>query len=388
MKRSNRLPIRTLVRLIVGRWRHADTVAEHVVRSRISLQSTLEKERARADRSGNPLYWVILRLTAADATPDALLRLADLVAARVRETDEVGCYDDTSVCAILPETDRAGADDLAADLPRLAVKEQLSPMVTIASYHPGEPAFRESATEGREVRSSRTPATTGNRRSVRSSSSVANDEESQESSGRDRFLVTMPRGKRIFDIVGATITLVLASPIMVAAAIAVRLSSPGPILFVQRRSGHGGRAFAMYKFRTMHVDAEAMKASLRHLSEQDGPAFKMRNDPRVSRLGRLLRQSSIDELPQLFNVLKGDMSLVGPRPPTLDEVQKYRHWYLRRLDVTPGITCIWQVSGRAQVTFESWMRMDIRYIQGYSVWQDVALLTATVPAILFRRGAH
>ena len=205
---------------------------------------------------------------------------------------------------------------------------------------------------------------------------------------KEHLLLRMPMWKRAIDIVGASLGLLLASPILLAAAVAVKISSPGPIIFAQRRAGLGGRPFSMYKFRSMYIDAEALKAKLRHLNEQDGPAFKIKNDPRVTPVGRFLRSSSIDELPQLINVLQGHMSLVGPRPPTFDEVTKYRTWYGRRLDVTPGITCIWQVIGRNQVTFETWMRMDIQYILNYGLRQDLTLLIATVPAVLLRLLGH
>ena len=192
--------------------------------------------------------------------------------------------------------------------------------------------------------------------------------------------------KRLCDIVGSTFGLLLAAPVLVLAAIAVRLSSTGPVLFGQRRAGLGCSPFTMYKFRSMYVDAEVRKQELRHLNEQDGPAFKIKNDPRVTPVGRFLRATSIDELPQLFNVLKGDMSLVGPRPPTFDEVGEYRRWYLRRLDVTPGLTCTWQVEGRSRVSFEQWMRMDLQYIDRQSLWLDFKLIAKTLPALLLRRG--
>jgi len=143
----------------------------------------------------------------------------------------------------------------------------------------------------------------------------------------------------------------------------------------------------MYKFRSMVVDADKLKSQLAHLNEQDGPAFKSTNDPRVTRIGRFIRKTSIDELPQLWNVLKGDMSLVGPRPPTYDEVEQYKPWYRRRLEVTPGLTCIWQVEGRSRVTFEEWMRMDARYMHRPTIWQDLRLIFATIPAVLLGRGA-
>jgi lipopolysaccharide/colanic/teichoic acid biosynthesis glycosyltransferase len=158
------------------------------------------------------------------------------------------------------------------------------------------------------------------------------------------------------------------------------------VFFKQRRAGLGGRPFTIYKFRTMVVDAEAQKSQLRHKSEQDGPAFKIKHDPRITRIGRILRESSLDELPQLFNVLKGDMSLVGPRPLPVDESEGCATWHRRRLDVTPGLTCIWQVHGRSSVSFVEWIRMDRRYIRALSIWQDIKLMLLTIPSILMRRG--
>jgi lipopolysaccharide/colanic/teichoic acid biosynthesis glycosyltransferase len=150
----------------------------------------------------------------------------------------------------------------------------------------------------------------------------------------------------------------------------------------------GGKPFIMYKFRTMVMTAERQQEQLMALNEQQGPVFKIRNDPRITRLGRLLRTTSIDELPQLWNVLKGEMSLVGPRPPLEKEVRQYQRWQRQRLDVTPGLTCIWQVQGRSTIAFTEWMRMDLRYVRSRSILRDIGLLLRTVPAVLFRRGAN
>jgi lipopolysaccharide/colanic/teichoic acid biosynthesis glycosyltransferase len=197
----------------------------------------------------------------------------------------------------------------------------------------------------------------------------------------------MPWWKRVIDIVGAGLGLLILSPLLIAVAVAMKLTCPGPVIFKQRRAGLGGRPFTIYKFRTMCVDAEAKKDQLRPLNEQDGPAFKMEHDPRVTRLGRFLRKSSIDELPQLFNVLKGDMSLVGPRPLPVDESAACERWQKQRLDVTPGLTCIWQVAGRNQVTFAEWVRMDVAYMRRRTIFHDLSILIRTIPAVLLRRGA-
>ena len=201
------------------------------------------------------------------------------------------------------------------------------------------------------------------------------------------LLRRLPWWKRGIDIFGALVGLVMLSPIMILSGLAIKVTSPGPVIFKQRRAGLGGVPFWIYKFRTMMVDAEQRKAELRPLSEQDGPAFKLSDDPRLTKVGKFLRETSLDELPQLWNVLKGDMSLVGPRPLPMDESAECARWQRRRLDVTPGLTCIWQVKGRSRVTFDEWMRMDVNYIRRRNIWHDVKILTQTIPAVLLRRGA-
>ncbi len=193
--------------------------------------------------------------------------------------------------------------------------------------------------------------------------------------------------KRLLDIgIAATVLLVL-SPLFAAIAIIIKLTSPGPVLFVQDRVGMNQRRFRLYKFRSMVVDAEQRKKEFAHLNEQDGPAFKINNDPRITPVGRFIRKTSIDELPQLINVLKGEMSLVGPRPPLPDEVSQYQWLFRRRLSVKPGITCVWQISGRNGVSFDEWMNMDRHYVENWSLWLDIKILLLTVPAVLFCRGA-
>ena len=186
---------------------------------------------------------------------------------------------------------------------------------------------------------------------------------------------------------GATIGLIFACPIFIVVAALIKLESPGPVFFRQWRTGRGGCPFQMYKFRSMVVDAELRKHNLLGLNEQDGPAFKLADDPRITQLGKFLRGTSLDELPQLWNVLRGEMSLVGPRPLPCEESNSCLDWQRRRLDVTPGLTGIWQVRGRSEVTFNEWVRMDLEYIERRSLWQDAKILFATVPAVIKRRGA-
>jgi exopolysaccharide biosynthesis polyprenyl glycosylphosphotransferase len=193
--------------------------------------------------------------------------------------------------------------------------------------------------------------------------------------------------KRVTDIVLAGAWLILLFPAMLAIAVVIRLTSPGPAIFRQERCGLNGRRFVFYKFRSMCQDAEAMRASLEHLSSRQ-LAFKMPNDPRLTGVGRWLRKFSVDELPQLWNVLKGDMSLVGPRPALPAEVEQYKGWQRRRLRMRPGLTCLWAVSGRDTVDFETWMKLDMQYIDNWSLALDWKIILRTIPQLLSGRGAH
>ncbi len=211
----------------------------------------------------------------------------------------------------------------------------------------------------------------------------------------DEFVVTLCREqpliqllvKRGIDAGLSLAVLVVLFPLMAVVAILIKLTSPGPVIFAQDRVGMNQRRFKLYKFRSMVADAERHKAKLLHLNERDGPVFKIANDPRITPLGRFIRRTSIDELPQLFNVLIGEMSLVGPRPPLPEEVKKYKWMFRHRLCVKPGITCIWQVSGRQGVSFDRWMQMDHEYIENWSIWLDLRILLKTIPAVLTSRGA-
>ncbi|MBM4369972.1 MAG: sugar transferase [Deltaproteobacteria bacterium] len=193
--------------------------------------------------------------------------------------------------------------------------------------------------------------------------------------------------KRTIDVIGASVGLLLIGPLMLAVAALIKLEDGGPVLFVQQRSGLYGRTFPMYKFRSMVVDAEAKKSALEQHNEMSGPVFKMQRDPRITRIGALIRKTSIDELPQLWNVLRGEMSVVGPRPPLPSEVARYERWQMRRLSMKPGLTCIWQVSGRNRVDFDNWMRLDLEYIDNWSLFLDVKLILQTFPVVITGRGA-
>jgi lipopolysaccharide/colanic/teichoic acid biosynthesis glycosyltransferase len=192
--------------------------------------------------------------------------------------------------------------------------------------------------------------------------------------------------KRAWDIAGALVLIALLSPILLATLVILTITTKGKPLFIQERVGYCGKRFKMIKFRTMRLDAD----KLQHLvqNEKDGPIFKNRIDPRITRIGRILRKTSIDEMPQLFNVLAGSMALVGPRPPVPQEVEKYEPWQRRRLAIKPGLTCLWQVSGRSEVAFEDWVRMDLWYVKNQNLKTDAKLLAKTPTSVVSGRGAY
>ena len=194
--------------------------------------------------------------------------------------------------------------------------------------------------------------------------------------------------KRLLDILIALSTLIFFSPFFVIVALLIKITSKGPIFYTQTRVGRGGSEFEMIKFRSMVVNASDMKIDLSHANEMDGPVFKMKNDPRITSIGRFIRKHSIDELPQIINILKGEMSVVGPRPPLPKEVVEYQDWQKQRLAVTPGLTCIWQVSGRNNLSFEEWMNMDIEYIENWSLLLDIKLIFKTFAVVFSGDGAY
>lgn len=189
---------------------------------------------------------------------------------------------------------------------------------------------------------------------------------------------TYEKSKRLLDIMGSIIGLILTSPIFIIVALAIRIESKGNVIFTQKRVGLNGKEFNMYKFRSMVVNAEDLKEKLKDNNEMSGPMFKMRDDPRITKVGKFIRKTSIDELPQLFNILRGEMSFVGPRPSLPNEVKEFEDWIMKRLCVKPGLTCYWQVMGRNNIDFEEWMKLDIKYINDRSFWLDIKLILKTV----------
>ena len=367
------------------------------------MAAVLRRERARCDRQNGQFSIVLFRFNTG-VSDRALYRVAATLLKLIRETDELGRYDERTLSAVLPDTDTTGAAMLVSRLHRTTPAAQ--PCTSTIYTYPepsaeGRPFVLETPRGlsqderdqppgnghggGRISSADRAVTPSGGNGPAVDPHRPVNIE---TRSMADLFAEPLPWWKRALDMAIAGSAIVVASPLMIGAALAVRLSSPGPVIFTQLRTGLGGRPFRIYKFRTMVVDAERKQAALKAMSEQDGPAFKLKNDPRIFTAGKWLRKLSIDELPQLFNVLKGDMTLVGPRPLPVHEADACRGWQQRRHDVTPGLTCIWQVEGRSRVKFDEWMRMDMRYARRRSLSSDVSLVLRTIPAVLLRRGAN
>lgn len=201
-------------------------------------------------------------------------------------------------------------------------------------------------------------------------------------------LIRYAAAKRCLDVLVSLFGMIVFSWVFAIVALVVRLTSSGRVIFKQTRVGAGGEEFTCYKFRSMRVGAEEEQEKLQHLNEADGPVFKIRNDPRLTPIGGFLRKFSLDELPQLYNVLRGDMSIVGPRPPLPCEVEHYSTRDFGRLAVKPGLTCLWQINGRSDIPFEDWIELDLKYIRTMSFWGDVVIVLKTIPAVLTGRGAH
>lgn len=194
--------------------------------------------------------------------------------------------------------------------------------------------------------------------------------------------------KRIIDILGGVMGLIILSPILIIIGVLIKLESKGPVIFSQKRIGLNGKEFKMYKFRSMVENAEEIKEKLKEKNEMSGPMFKIKDDPRITKIGKFIRKTSLDEVPQLINVLKGDMSLVGPRPSLPNEVKEFEPWMLKRLEVKPGLTCYWQVMGRNNIDFENWMKLDIKYVNERSFWLDIKLIFKTFFVIFGDKNAY
>lgn len=377
--------------------------ADERIRSANEMRQILLRERARADRNSHLFSVLVFDFESprSEADPQDLVRH---LAERVRMSDEIGWLEDRRLAVLLPETTRSGACVVAEDIGQAAPE---APRPDVIQYPADRDSDRGNGTGG------------GSRRHKLPEPSSEHDQAVEEiieelnggvpeglqsgpttprgdkpdpwvGQGVDALLLyPLPLWKRLLDVAVSGAALLVLSPLLIVTWVAIKLSAlREPALFRQTRCGQGGRPFTIFKFRTMIRDAEDMKKGLLDRNEQTGPVFKIHNDPRITRLGKFLRRTSIDELPQLWNVFIGDMTLVGPRPPIPSEVARYDTWQRRRLDVPVGLTCTWQVSGRSKIKFQEWVRMDIRYAEERNFLLDLKLLLLTVPAVLTGRGAN
>lgn len=347
---------------------------------------TLAREIVRSERSGAVVSLMVLQMD--QALPEDLQGLLDFLQERLRLSDEVGWLDEQNLGILLPATTGSKAQLLAESVAQ-AMGEASSRIPWHLLSSDQDPAVFAGMEDRRNPSSPPDEDDEGGGGSApeRGLPSRPVPVRSQVEPLSPLFLVPLARGKRALDVACSSLALILLSPLLALVALAVRLDSPGPVLFRQKRVGQGGRVFELLKFRTMVEDAEARLAALKSSNHRDGPAFKIENDPRITRVGRWIRGNAIDELPQLWNVLMGDMTLVGPRPPLPREVAHYESWQRARLRVVGGLTCIWQVDGRLRnVPFADWMRQDIRYGTRYSARRDFALIARTAWVVLTRRG--
>lgn len=388
------------------------------IHSAKAFRSILERERARADRTGQQLSLVIFDLgnINEDSTVQYLLHL---LLRRVRLTDEVGWFDEKKIGTILPATPAEGAWKFAGYISGKVTTAQKHLDCKVYTYPTNVLPHKEEYSEQlhfpgplekvdkvmcEDVSTDRSFAADG---SVGCAMSIAPNclEVSKRPVEKLESLIVrrLPVWKRTIDIIGAGIGLIFFSPVMFAAAVAIKLTSRGPVIFKQERVGLCGKKFTFFKFRSMYVDNDPVthekyveqfitggKSVItdKGLAEDDG-VYKIKDDPRVTPVGKFLRKSSLDELPQFFNVLKGDMSLVGPRPPVPYEYERYDNWHKRRiLEVKPGITGLWQVKGRSSTTFDEMVRLDLRYIKEWSLWLDFKILLQTPRAVFSGKGAY
>jgi lipopolysaccharide/colanic/teichoic acid biosynthesis glycosyltransferase len=380
------------------------------------MEAAILKERIRCDRHGLYFALVVIQINkVADLSVRKQIRiLAKLLHKRLRLTDEKGMLLKGGVGVLLPMTDLMGATTVKNWIVETADRYGLSIEADVFPYSGRDEYERSSENDndridsdsgelvvasvekpqGRQLdnhhglvmESTAKPVRADDHSQVRTIHSSKLTTNSTVSTLH--FCPRYPAWKRCSDIAGALVGLTFAAPVIVIAGAAIKLTSKGPIFFCQMRTGQFGNAFPIYKLRTMVVDAEELQAKLQDLNERDGPAFKMKNDPRVTSVGKILRKTGLDELPQLWNVLIGDMALVGPRPLPCGEDAKCSAWQRRRLDTKPGLTCTWQISKSRKVSFNDWMRMDLHYAKKRSVIADVSLLFKTVMAVVLGRVGH
>lgn len=346
-------------------------------------------ERVRATRRSIPFCLLTIELAGKGDSRKRARALARLLHRNLRMTDQKGMLGssktgDSRFGVLLVDTPEMGGRACLDRLSGLIDEANLKVSITLQVHDP----------EGFDYKDQELPEAGERRMNDDSDSGQAGPRirESDVKATSEDSLIAEPAMqmsvKRVVDIIGASIGLIATSPLTIGGMLLVRITSPGAALFTQTREGHRGKAFTIFKIRTMVVDAESQQAALQDQSHRDGPAFKIARDPRVTKIGHLLRSTCIDELPQLWNVLRGEMSLVGPRPLPWHESRACDKWHRRRLDVRPGMTCYWQVNKEAAETFDDWMRMDLRYVDEGDLLGDFRIIAKTLTVPVMGRGGH
>ncbi len=325
------------------------------------FENDVPNEEERAERPVDDYCLIQLRVEDGHSGGKLRRKLLTRLSRRLRWTDELGVLSSNEIGVLLPQTNRQSGEHVCQKINSLFQDFNIHVDVELKIHRADSKELRKLTPSFERCRREATLLACSSTQGA-----VA---------------------KRMMDVFGASIGLLLLSPVMFIATVLVRLSSPGKVVYSQSRDGQFERPFTMYKFRTMVKGAHDLQDQFRYLNEQDGPAFKIDRDPRITRVGRFLRNSCIDELPQLWNVLKGEMSLVGPRPLPCEESQQCKTWQKQRLNVKPGMTCYWQIDGKTSVTFDEWMRMDLRYVRRQGLITDLVLIAQTVLAVLHIRPA-
>jgi len=371
------------------------------------FSAILERERARADRNEHQFSVVVFETVGAKAHSAEAQHLVHVLTKRIRFTDQLGWFDSHRIAVLLPETPAAGAWKLADDTCTALGTDGRFPECNVYTYPSRRSNDHYGHSDRFHIEDIRPKSATSASRSFPISAKLGRGEhslsdiEATRSDQRHRtnevtepmqrlFCHPLPLWKRAADVVVSSLCLIILSPLMLLVALIIKGVSPGPVLFKQDRAGCGGRPFTMWKFRTMEVGADTSthQEYVSKLIRSSGgnckpkPMIKLSNESRVIPLGQIFRRTYIDELPQLINVLRGEMSLVGPRPPILYELEEYQTWHYKRIDVVPGMTGLWQISGKNRLTFDEMMRLDIRYWRQQSLWLDARILLMTPLAIV------
>ncbi len=434
----------SLIGRLVQAFRPATVAGYPLVQPQEEFENEIARETERSNRRSEAREFALISFDFSDrqATDSKISHLAQDFVRRLRISDTIGWFD-LRLAVLLPETGHSGAVAVANDLAKIASNHSVK-VDTSVSIYPwddrltriaeelrdaagfsvgrrsdddfsggsgndfGQPRHDQGHMTGGHHIHSHSPQSTidhidddvddslmacagisGGATATAIAPTVIKAKPLKFGTGHSiRFRSDRtPVWKRAIDIVGAGTGILMLSPVFIGAAIAIKLSAPGPVFFRQMREGKDGKPFGILKFRTMVIDAEAKQAALRQQSEQDGPAFKLKDDPRITKVGKYLRKSCIDELPQLFNVLVGQMSLVGPRPLPVGESKQCSAWQRQRLSVLPGCTCIWQARGGRDIKFAEWMRMDLEYIRKRSLMYDLGLIVETVYLAVLHKGS-